>query len=404
LTSSADEPAAAPSLLAPVVAGTPVERLTDDQAFLDAMLATEAALARACAETGIIDREWADVVVTACGELEPDPHDLAVRATVGGNPVIPLVADLRERVAADLPEAARAVHHGATSQDIVDTALMLLARRALEQTASDLRDAAGDAARLADAYRATPACARTLGQQAMPTTFGFRAAGWLTGIVEAIERAESVASALPVQLGGPVGTTTAYGDRGPEVVAALAARLGLVAPVTSWHTRRAPVVDVGHATVVTTGALAKVAVDVVLLSQSEVGEVAEAGGGGSSSMAHKANPAQSVLVASAARQVPALVGVLGGSMAAEQERATGAWHAEWEPLRQALRLCGAAAHRGAALLAGLRVDTEAMQRNLDHLVDTAGLDAQAVAQAQAAATPWIDRALAAYEHTRGSRR
>jgi 3-carboxy-cis,cis-muconate cycloisomerase len=403
LTSSADEPAAAPSLLAPVVAGTPVERLADDQAFLDAMVATEAALAQACAENGIIDRASADVVVTACGELKPNPHDLALRATAGGNPVIPLVADLRERVAADHPDAAGAVHHGATSQDIVDTALMLLARRALEQTATDLRDAADHTARLTDDHRGTPACARTLGQQAMPTTFGLRAAGWLTGIIEAIERVESVASALPVQLGGPVGTTTAYGDRGPDVVAALAARLGLVAPLAPWHTRRTPVVDIGHATVVATGALGKVATDVVVLSQSEAGEVAEASGGGSSSMAHKANPAQSVLIASAARQVPALVAVLGASMAAEQERATGAWHAEWEPLRQALRLSGAAAHRGAALLAGLQVDTDAMQRNLDHLVDTAGLDAQAVPQAQAAATPWIDRALAAYEHTRGSR-
>jgi 3-carboxy-cis,cis-muconate cycloisomerase len=206
-----------------------------------------------------------------------------------------------------------------------------------------------------------------------------------------------------VHLGGPVGTTTAYGDRGPDVVADLAARLGLVAPVAPWHTRRTPVVDVGHAAVVATGALGKVATDVVVLSQSEVGEVTEASGGGSSSMAHKANPAQSVLIASAARQVPALVGILAASMAAEQERATGAWHAEWEPLRQALRLSGATAHRGAALLAGLQVDTDAMQRNLDHLVGTAGLDAQAVPQAQAAAAPWIDRALAAYEHTRGSR-
>jgi 3-carboxy-cis,cis-muconate cycloisomerase len=403
LTSSADEPTAAPSLLAPVVAGTPVERLTDDQAFLDAMVATEAALAQACADNGVIDRASAAVVVTACGELKPNPRDLALRATTGGNPLIPLVADLRERVAVDHPDAARAVHHGATSQDIVDTALMLLARRALVQTDADLRDSAGAAARLADSYRATPACGRTLGQQALPTTFGLRAAGWLTGIVEAIERVESVAAALPVQLGGPVGSTTAYGERGPEVVAALAARLGLVTPVAPWHTRRTPVVDVGHAAVVTTGALAKVATDVMVLSQSEVGEVAEASGGGSSSMAHKANPVQSVLIATAARQVPALVGVLGASMAAEQERATGAWHAEWEPLRQALRLCGAAAHRGAALLADLRVDTDAMQRNLDHLVDTAGLDEQAVPQAQAAATPWIDRALAAYEDTRGSR-
>jgi 3-carboxy-cis,cis-muconate cycloisomerase len=383
------------------VAGTPVERLTDDAAFLDAMLATESALAQALADTGLVTAEDAAVVVAACAELAPAADDLALRASDGGNPVIPLVADLRERVGKTDPAAVAAVHRGATSQDVVDTALMLLCRGALVRLADDLRTAAAHAARLAEEHRCTPACGRTLGQQAMPTTFGFRAAGWLVGLTDAIDRVEPVAEALPVQLGGPVGTTAEYGDRGPEVVSALAARLGLAAPVLAWHARRTVVVDIGHALVVAAGALGKVAADVVVMSQSEVGEVAEATAGPSSAMAHKANPAQSVLVTSAARQVPALVSVLGGSMSAEQERASGAWHAEWEPLRQALRLVGAAAYRGAALLGGLRVDTAAMRRNLDHLVDAADLEADAVAGTPSAVTAWIDRALD--EHRRVSR-
>jgi 3-carboxy-cis,cis-muconate cycloisomerase len=399
LTSSPADPAAGHGLLAPAVAGTPGERLTGDRAVLDAMLATESALAGALADIGLVSRGGADVVVDACARLEPDAayvDDLALRAGSGGNPVIGLVADLRERVAAADADAAATVHRGATSQDVLDTALMLVARRALEQQAVDLRAAAAHAAGLCERYRETPCCARTLTQPAMPTTFGFRAAGWLAGLTDALRRTEQVAAALPVQLGGPVGTTAEYGDRGPEVVAALAQRLGLGVPVLCWHTRRGPVVDVGHALVVATGAAGKVAADVLVMAQAEVGEAAEATGGSSSSMAHKANPAQSVLVASAARQVPALVSVLGASMAAEQERPPGAWHAEWEPLRQGLRLSAAAAHRCAGMLSGLRVDTAALRRNLDHLVTAAGLDPDRVAATPSAVAPWIDRALADY--------
>jgi 3-carboxy-cis,cis-muconate cycloisomerase len=387
------------SLLSPVVAGTPVEPLTDDRALLAAMVATESALVAVLADAGLVPAGAAAVVTGVCEDLDGDPDyldDLALRAAEGGNPVIPLVADLRDRVAAVDPDAARAVHHGATSQDVLDTALMLMARRTLAQLSADLRAAGEQAARLADEHRATLCCGRTLGQQAMPTTFGFRAAGWLGGLTDAMRRADTVAAALPVQLGGPVGTAAAYGEHGPGVVEALAARLGLAAPALAWHTRRTPVADLGQALVVATGVAGKVAADVVVMSASEVGELAEPAAGSSSSMAHKANPAQSVLVSAAARQVPALVSVLGDSLAAEQERPAGAWHAEWEPLRQALRLSGAAAHRCAGVLAGLRVDTDAMQRNLDRLVSTAGLDAETVAATASAAAPWIDRALTDY--------
>jgi 3-carboxy-cis,cis-muconate cycloisomerase len=386
------------SLLSPVAAGTAAERLTGDRAVLAAMVDTEAALAGVLAEVGLVPADAADAVARACADLAGDDssylEDLAVRANEGGNPVIPLVADLRDRVVDDEPDAAAVVHLGATSQDILDTALMLTAREVLRQLTTDLRAAAGHAARLCEEHLDTACCGRTLGQQAMPTTFGLRTAGWLTGLTDALRRVETVAVTLPVQLGGPVGTTAAYGENGPAVVEALAARLGLAAPTLAWHTRRTPVADLGHALVVATGAAGKVAADVVVMSASEVREVAEDSGGGSSSMPHKANPARSVLVSAAARQVPALVSVIDASLAAEQERPAGAWHAEWEPLRQAMCLCGAAVQRCAQVLAGLRVDGAAMQRNLDQLVSEAGLDARAVAEARAAAMPWVDRALA----------
>ncbi len=387
------------SLLSPVAAGTAAERLAGDHAVLAAMLDTEAVLAGVLGDVGLVSADAADAVARACADMVGDTScldDLAVRAAEGGNPVIPLVADLRERVRDDDPDAAPVVHFGATSQDVLDTALMLTAREVLRQTAADLRAAAEHAARLCEEHRDTACCGRTLGQQAMPTTFGLRAAGWLTGLTDALRRVETVAVTLPVQLGGPVGTTAAYGEKGPAVVEAVAARLGLAAPTLAWHTRRTPVADLGHALVLATGAAGKIAADVVVLSASEVREVAEAAGGGSSSMPHKANPAQSVLVSAAARQVPALVSVVDASLAAEQERPAGAWHAEWEPLRQAMRLCGAAVHRCAQVLAGLRVDGSAMQRNLDQLLREADLDAQVVSQARLAATPWVDRALADY--------
>ena len=391
------------SLLSPVTAGTAAERLTGDRAVLAAMVDTEAVLAGVLADLGLVSADAAEAVARACADLagSDDSYldELAARAAEsGGNPVIPLVADLRDRVGDDEPDAKAAVHLGATSQDVLDTALMLTAREVLRQLTADLRAAAEHAARLCEEHRDTVCCGRTLGQQAMPTTFGLRAAGWLTGLTDAIRRVETVAATLPVQLGGPVGNTAAYGEQGPAVVEALAARLGLAAPTLAWHTRRTPVADLGHALVVATGAAGKVAADVIVMSASEVREVAEEAGGGSSSMPHKSNPAQSVLVAAAARQVPALVSVLGTSLAAEQERPAGAWHAEWEPLRAAMLLCGAGVQRCAQVLTGLQVDQAAMQRNVDRLVTDAGLDtsldAGAVTAARAAAAPWVDRALA----------
>jgi 3-carboxy-cis,cis-muconate cycloisomerase len=257
------------------------------------------------------------------------------------------------------------VHLGATSQDILDTALQLLARRALEPIVQYLDHAGDAAAELATAHRDSPMVARTLGQPALPSTFGLRAAGWLTALgTTAARLAEVRNSELAVQLGGAAGSLSAYGDTGPQVAARLAAELGLIDPGLPWHTERSRVHVLATALGSAIAACGKVATDVVLMSQHEVGELAESSPGGSSAMPHKRNPIRSVQVIAAARRAPGLVATLLVSGVHEQERATGSWHAEWPALRELLRLAGGATARTAAVLAGLRVDRDAMRANL----------------------------------------
>jgi 3-carboxy-cis,cis-muconate cycloisomerase len=223
-----------------------------------------------------------------------------------------------------------------------------------------------------------------------------RAAGWLAGVHDAV-RTVRTCTTLPVSLGGPVGTAAGYGDRGPAVLEAYAEALGQRAAVSSWHTRRTPVVGLSTAMTITGEVCGKIAADLLLMSQTEVGEAREPTAGPSSAMAHKANPAQSVLVASAARQLPALASVLAGSAAAEQDRPAGAWHAEWQPLRLVLRLAGAAAERTAVLLPQVSFDHDAMRRNLDLLVKRVGEDDAWVVAQTAHVDVWIDRVLSQHE-------
>ena len=267
------------------------------------------------------------------------------------------------------PGPAAAVHQGATSQDIVDTAAMLLARQALGVISDDLAAAAAAAARLAAVHRDTIMIGRTLLQQAVPVTFGLVAAGWLTGLDEAAAGLDRVAASRSrVQFGGAAGTLSALGDRGPEVAALLAAELGLHAPTLPWHTDRLRITEIAGALGVT-GVLSKIARDVTLLAQSEVGEVAEGGGdggrGGSSAMPHKRNPVAAIAVLGCPRQTPGLVATLVAAAEQEHQRAAGAWHAEWEPLADLLRLTGSAAAWAADLLGGLEADPGRMRRNLD---------------------------------------
>jgi 3-carboxy-cis,cis-muconate cycloisomerase len=325
------------------------------------------------------------------------PRRLALDAVEGGNPVIPLVARLRREVD---DEHARWIHYGATSQDILDTALMLVTSEVARAVEADLGRLAATLATLADRTRSVPMVARTLTQQAMPTTLGMRVSGWLAGVHDAV-RMVRTCTTLPVSLGGPAGTSAAYGEEGPVVAEAFAEHLGQRAPVSSWHTRRTPVVGVGTALTVAGETCGKIAADLLVMSQNEIAEAREGTAGPSSAMPHKANPAQSVLVASAARQLPALGSVLAAAAAAEQERPAGAWHAEWQTLRTMLRLSSGAVRRTAALTEHVEFDHDAMQRNLDQLVAASGHD-RVWARAQTAhVDAWIDRVLAQHEEVCG---
>jgi 3-carboxy-cis,cis-muconate cycloisomerase len=320
-----------------------------DEDLLRAMLECEAALARAEAEAGLVPEDAARAIAEVCGSARIGPLD----SLAAGNPVVPLVREL----GALLPEHARPwLHHGATSQDILDTALMLYVQRSLP----DVQEALDACAGLVREHRHTLMPARTLGQQAGPTTFGLKAAGWLTGLAEASDR---VPTTLPVQLGGATGTLAALGDVG--VVEGFARRLGLAVPTMPWHTNRQPVLSLASALAGLVVACGKVALDVTLLAQTEVGEVSEGAGGGSSALPHKQNPVRSVLVIAAARRVPGLLSTLYAAGLHEHERATGSWHAEWEPLLELARLTRSAVDLTAGLLTGLRVHPDRMRANLD---------------------------------------
>jgi 3-carboxy-cis,cis-muconate cycloisomerase len=336
----------------------PVSAQTDGRAWLAAMLDVEAALANACAADGQIPAASASAIAQAC---RVDRFDLAAIAAATGEsatPVIAIVAALREAVG---ERSAPHVHVGATSQDIIDTAAMLLAKRALEPLLADVGIAIAALTALAAAHRDTPMAARTLLQQAQLTTFGLRASGWLVGLDEARARLREVAATrLAVQMGGPVGT------RGPAIATLVATELGLAEPTLPWDAIRVRPVELAAALGVLAGVLAKIARDVTLLAQNEVAEVRERADprrGGSSALAHKRNPVASVSIIACATRVPGLVATMFAAMAQEHERAAGAWQAEWGTLSDLLTLVGSAASWAADLLDGLEVDTVRMSEN-----------------------------------------
>jgi 3-carboxy-cis,cis-muconate cycloisomerase len=347
-----------------VLARGPARAAVDDRAWLAAMLEVEAALARAQAAAAVIAPEHADAIAAAC---DPDRYDvdaLGREAAAVGNPAAPLVRALRAEVGG---AAAADVHRGATSQDVVDTAAMLVARRAVNAVLDDVRGAADAAAALAREHRATVMAGRTLLQHAVPVTFGLKAAGWLVALEDSAARLRAVRDErLAVQLGGAAGTLAALGDAGLDVLARFAREVGLAEPVLPWHTARTRIAELATALGETCGAMAKVAGDVVLLSQTEVGEVREGGEhGGSSTMPHKRNPVAAVSALAGARQAPGLVATLLAAMEHEHERAAGAWHAEWAPLRDLLRSTGSAAAWLRDCLEHLEVGRERMLENLD---------------------------------------
>jgi 3-carboxy-cis,cis-muconate cycloisomerase len=336
---------------APLFVPAPLREAVSDEAWLRAMLEAERALGP--------DKKIFD-------PADYDIEALCEEGRADASPVVPLARALRRRN----PEA----HDPATSQDILDTAAMLVSSRARELIGGDLEGLCAVCARLMEAYRSTPMIARTLLQQAAPTTFGLKAAVWLVALVDAQRRLAAVV--LPAQLAGPAGTLD------PAVTSRFAAAVALPEPIVPWHVDRGPVRKLAAALDDAAAACAKVALDIVLLAQTEVGEVAEGDPGGSSSMPHKRNPAAAVLARACARLVHANAALLG-SGDYEHERAAGAWQAEWPALSAALAFTGGAVAATRRSLEGLQVDAARMA---EHAGDgDAG-----------AADALVDRALAYY--------
>jgi 3-carboxy-cis,cis-muconate cycloisomerase len=378
---------------------SPSDDLVTDRAYLQAMLDTEAALARAEAQVGLVPGNHADAIVSVCRADRFDITRLAEASEAAGNPVVPLVEQLRDAVG---PDVGRSVHLGATSQDIIDTATMLVARQALTAIVADLDEAGDAAARLAEEHRTTVMAGRTLLQQALPTTFGAKAAAWLSGLDDAAELLISVRQRrLAVQLGGGAGTLAELYPYGAQVVALMAETLGLPPPQLPWHTNRSRIGILAGGLGVTAGALAKPARDVTLLAQTEVAEVREGmpGRGGSSAMPHKRNPVAAVTTLAHTAQAPGLVAtILTAAASQEHERAAGGWHAEWHPLRELFTSVGAAAAWLADCLTHLEVDPDRMRANIgadleklldppDHLASTGDLITAAVRRHTDRSTP-----------------
>jgi len=354
-------------LFSPVVTTAELLAATGSRAWLTAMLDAEAALARAEASLGVIPAAAAEAIAAACHPDRFDAGALGSEARGGGNPVIPLVGRLSSVVGA---EGREWVHWGATSQDILDTAAVLVARRAGRIVAADLARLAEGCAALAERHRRTVMVGRTLLQPALPITLGMKAAGWLVGVTDCRASLLMSLDALPVQLGGAAGTLASLGERGPAVLARFAAELGLPEPVMPWHSSRQPVAGLAAALGLAAGTAEKISGDVALLMQEEVGEAFEpaaSGRGGSSTLPHKRNPVGAAAVGAAARRAEALVGLYFRSLAGEHERHLVSWPVEWQSLGDLLSLAGGAVARTAETVAGLEVDERAMAERVRSL-------------------------------------
>ncbi|WP_433831695.1 lyase family protein [Actinoplanes sp. CA-015351] len=344
--------------------------LFTDASVLAAMVRVEAAWLDALVVHGVAGPGARDDLT---GLVGPDDAGAVARdAESGGNPVIPLLKLLRKRLAARNPAAASWLHKGLTSQDVLDTGLVLCLTEVIARIRADLRAQGGELVRLAGDHRDTPMAARTLTQHAIPITFGLKAAGWLTGVLDARDRLASVED-LPVQLGGAAGSLAApvalAGSAAVvrDLVETTAGALGLRAR-DPWHTARAPLTGVADALVTCTDAWGRIANDVLVAARPEIHELSEGaveGRGGSSAMPNKQNPVLSILVRRAALAAPFLAATVhAGAAAAVDERPDGGWHVEWATLRTLARRTVTAGAQTAELLAGLRVETAWMAANL----------------------------------------
>jgi 3-carboxy-cis,cis-muconate cycloisomerase len=350
------------------------------------MLDVEAALAVAGARVGLVPKDAAESIAAACHIERYNIAAIAARAAADATPVIELVRQIATMVRLD---AVPYIHLGATSQDVVDSAMMLVARNALAAAGVDARAVAGVLALLATEHRDTAQVGRTLLQYGAATTFGAACAARLVAVDDAVAGVERVLrDRLAVQLGGAVGTLAAASDRGQALVVEVARELQLAEPVVPWHTSRGRVAELAAAAAILVGELAAVAQDIVLLSSTDVAEVEVAHPGGSSAMAHKRNPAAAVLALACAHRVPGLVATVLAGMPQELQRAAGRWQAEWGTVTDLLRLTGGTAHHTAAAVTGLQVNRDRMRAHVEDLI-TSGGDA-----GSGSAGTFVDAALA----------
>ncbi|HEX6959268.1 MAG TPA: 3-carboxy-cis,cis-muconate cycloisomerase [Ferrovibrio sp.] len=356
-------------LLDSLFIGGPARGWFSDQARLQGMLDFEAALARAEAKAGVIPQAAIAAIVAECEATRYDIGALAEATAKAGNPAIPLVKALTARVAQRNADAARYVHWGATSQDVMDTGLVLQLRQAIGGIEAELARLSSALADLAQTHRDTPMVGRTWLQHALPITFGVKVAGWLDAMERHRQRLQDMKPRLLVlQFGGAAGTLAALGDRGLIVSAALAEDLELGLPAMPWHAARDRVAEFGTVLGLLVGSLSKIARDIALLMQTDIGEASEPSGegrGGSSTMPHKRNPVTAAVVLAAGNRAPQLVAGLLSAMTQEHERGLGGWHAEWMILPELVQVASGALTHMADTITGLEVDADHMRANLD---------------------------------------
>jgi len=356
-------------LLAPMLSSAAMRAICDDGTFLQDMLEVEAALARAEAATDVIPKAAAAPIAAACRAERFEIAALAEAATRAGNLAIPLVKALTAEVAKGDAEAARYVHWGATSQDIIDSATMLMLRAAIDAVLIDLDRAIAGFAGLAAKHRNTAMVARTWLQHALPMPFGLKLAEYAAALHRSRERLKALRdTGLALQFGGAAGTLAALGDKGMAVSEALARELQLPLPDAPWHTHRDRIAEAASVFAILSGTCGKIARDMSLLMQTDVGEAFEpagAGRGGSSTMPHKRNPVAAASALAAATMAPNLAATIFAAQVQEHERSAGPWHAEWPTLPTLLLVTSGALAAIVDIAEGLEVDTERMRANLD---------------------------------------
>src|SRR6266581_928512 len=372
-------------LLAPMLSSAAMRAVCDDGAYLQHMLDFEAALARAEAATDVIPASAAGPIAKACKASSFDLADLAEAATCSGNLAIPFVKALTANIAKADADAARYVHWGATSQDVIDTAGMLTLRAAIDALLPDLDRAVAGFGKLAHQHRNTAIVARTWLQHALPMPFGLKLAEYAAALHRSRTRLQRLRNeGLALQFGGAAGTLAALGDKGMAVAEKLAQELKLPLPDAPWHTHRDRIAEAASVFAVLTGTCGKIGRDVSLMMQTDVAEAFEPsdeGRGGSSTMPHKRNPVAAATALAAATMAPNLAATIFAAQVQDHERSAGPWHAEWPTLPTLLLVTSGALASIVDIAEGLEVDVARMRANLD---ETHGLImAEAVAMALA---------------------